>query len=280
MKHIIILTLFFTFLSNSLSAQRLTRQQVQDTISQIPAFSMYKDTYFISGVPFQTAITSETADVKYQISFRQLLTRQTLPLDSYLFLTYTQTAFWRIYSNSSPFEEINFNPGIQVGKPVFDQEDKLVGMAFLKAEHHSNGRESIYSRSWNHLAASYHAKIWEKTTVAVEAWFPFMYEKDNPDLMEYIGYGEVNLIQEIKQDRMSLELMLRKGWNWDTKGAIRMRFMYRPFGIRNLYVMAEWYNGYAENLINYDVFTNMVRVGMVLRSDELNFLKQSPAASQ
>ena len=239
---------------------------------------MYKHNYFISGIPVHTGISKRTADAKYQISFRQLLTRQTLPLDSYLFLTYTQKAFWNLYEFSSPFEEINFNPGIQLGKPVYDRRDKLIGMAFLKAEHHSNGRDSIYSRSWNHISLSFHASLLKNTTLALEAWFPFRYKKDNPDLMEYIGYGEINVLHEIRPDKISAELMVRKGWNWDWKGAIRLRFLYRPFELRSLYLMAEWYNGYAESLISYSDFKSMIRLGFVLRSDELNFLKRAPAS--
>ncbi len=235
---------------------------------------MYRDNFFISGVPLHTGISKETADAKYQISFRQLLTRQTLPFDSYLFLTYTQKAFWDVYRKSSPFEEINYNPGIQLGKPIFDRQDKLVGMAFLKAEHHSNGRDSIYSRSWNNISLAFHAQVWENTTIALETWFPFRYKKDNPDLMEYIGYGELHLLHEIKPDKLSIEFMFQKGWNFDLKGALRTRFLYRPFEIRNLYLMAEWYNGHGESLISYDDFKSMFRVGLLLRSDELNFLKQ------
>lgn len=268
---------FFLLLSSNLSAQKLTKEQVEDTISQIPAFSMYRDNYFISGVPLHTTISKETADAKYQISFRQLLTRQTLPLDSYLFLTYTQKAFWNVYSFSSPFQEINFNPGIQLGIPVFNREEKLAGMAFLKAEHHSNGRDSIYSRSWNKIALSFHTRIFNYTVIAVEGWLPFRYKEDNPDLMEYIGYGEVNILHDIKPDKIGVELMLRKSWEGEAKGALRLRFLYRPFEIRNLYLMAEWYNGYGESLISYDEFKSMLRVGFVLRSDELNFLKSAPA---
>lgn len=267
------LLLIFLVFCNNISAQRLSRQQVQDTISEIPAFSMYEDNFFITGVPLNKEISTETADAKYQISFRQLLTRKALPLDTYLFLTYTQKAFWNAYRFSSPFDEIIFNPGIHLSKPIFDSEDKIIGTAFLKAEHLSNGRDSIYSRSWNNVSLSFHARILKKTTVAVEAWLPFRHKEENPDLMDYLGYGEVNILQEFEQDKIEAELMLRKG---SEKGALRLRFFYRPFKIENLFLMAEWFNGYGEELISYDSFTNMVRVGLVLRAHELNFLKPAP----
>lgn len=80
----VLAVLFFTGKSY---AQQITREQVDDTISKIPSFSMYEDNYIISGIPLHEGIHKETADAKYQISFKQLLTRKTLPLDSYLFLT-------------------------------------------------------------------------------------------------------------------------------------------------------------------------------------------------
>lgn len=70
--------------------QRLTREQIEDTV--LPSFSIYKDNFFITGIPTHTGISKETADAKYQISFKQLLTRHTLPFDSQLFFIYTQKA--------------------------------------------------------------------------------------------------------------------------------------------------------------------------------------------
>lgn len=258
------------------SAQQLTRQQVSDTINKMPSLSMYEDNYMISGIPLHTGINEETADVKYQISFKQLLSRNAFPLQSYLFLTYTQTAFWNLYAFSSPFEDINFNPGIELGKAVFNQDDRLIGMAFLKAEHESNGRDSIYSRSWNNISLSFHASISDRTTLSLKGWFPFRYKDDNPDLLEYIGLGELNLFHDIKPHKVRFELMLRKGLNWEWKGAARSRIFYRPFQMRNHYLMLEWYVGQAETLIEYKETRSMIRFGFVFKSDEFNFLKPPP----
>lgn len=278
-KQFVSWTIFFLFaisFSSSVDAQQLTREQVMDTIYTMPAFSMYQDNYMISGIPLHRDIGSETADVKYQISFKHLLTRTVLPLDSYLFLTYTQTAFWNLYTFSSPFEDINFNPGVGLGKAVFDSDDRLVGMAFFKAEHESNGRDSIYSRSWNSISLNFRAHLTENTTISLKGWFPFIYKDDNPDLLDYIGLGEFNLYYHVKPKKLSLEVMLRKGLNWDWKGALRTRIAYRPFNMRNQYLMLEWFHGYGETLISYNQMRSMIRVGFVFKSDEFNFLKPPP----
>ena len=145
------LLLFIILCTSSikLQAQSRSREEIKDTIKTMPAFSIYQDNYFISGVPTNKEISKNNSDIKYQISFKQLVTRATLPFNSYLFLTYSQKAFWDVYKRSSPFAEVNFNPGVGLGKPVFNKNDKIVGLAEFKMEHESNGRDSIASRSWN-----------------------------------------------------------------------------------------------------------------------------------
>lgn len=251
-------------------AQQLTREQYRDTV--LPSFSIYRDNYFITGVPLHEGVSGETADVKYQISFKQLLTGNILPLNSSLFLSYTQKAFWNLYTFSSPFREINFNPGIGLERPVFNRKGYLTGIMELKLEHESNGRDSIYSRSWNNLSLTYHASLKKNMVLSVTGWLPFRYKGDNPELIDYIGYGEINFSYNITKNYI-LEFNLRKGWNLDLKGALRTRFFYRVSGKTNQYLMVEWYNGYAESLISFEEFRSMIRVGYVIKSLDLDLLK-------
>lgn len=261
----------FLFFTSNLHAQ--TREEINDTIEKMPLFSIHKDNYFISGIPTNTNVSKKTADAKYQISFKQLITRNTLPFETYLYLTYTQKAFWNIYEFSSPFQEINFNPGIALGKAIYKKNDELAGLAAIELEHESNGRDSIYSRSWNRVTFSYHTSLSPKTVLGVKAWVPFKYKDGNPELLEYVGPGEVTLSHEFKPDRLIFNLMLRKGLNWEWKGAIRSRIYYRPFKLSTLYLMLEWYSGHTESLINYKEFKSIVRFGFVIRSSELGILR-------
>lgn len=269
-----LLVLFFVLNAYKASGQGITRSSVDSLIGNAPAFSIHKDNYFISGIPLNEEITKRSADAKYQISFKQLMTRNTLPWDSYLFLTYTQKAFWNIYENSSPFQEINFNPSIGFGKPVYDQNDRIVGLASLMIEHESNGRDSIFSRSWNSVNLKYSLMLNSKTKLTAEAWLPFSYKKSNPDLMDYIGYSEINVEYDFVPERLIAELMLRKGVEWNWKGAYRARIFYRPFKMSNQYFMLEWFNGYSESLINYTKHVNMIRLGYVIKTDELRILER------
>jgi len=271
MKSILSFLLFILLLSSGTSfAQGYTKEELQDSI--MPSFTTYKDNYFITGVPLHTGISKHTADTKYQISFKQLLTRYDFPLNSALFLTYTQKAFWNIYEFSSPFQEINFNPGIGWGVPIFNRDGELSDLAELKVEHESNGRDSIYSRSWNKVSLSYHTKLSKRTLLSVTGWVPFAYKDDNSDLMDYIGYGEVNLTYDIKPEKLLLDLSARMGME-DWNGSFRSRLFYRVSKDTNQYLMLEWYNGYAESLLDYRQHKSMLRLGYVIKSSDMNILK-------
>ena len=60
----------------------------------------------------------------------------------------------------------NFHPTISLGKFVFKKNDELAGIATLSFEHESNGRDSIFSRSWNRLSLGYTTNIFKNTTAS------------------------------------------------------------------------------------------------------------------
>jgi len=259
----------------TVTAQNINRAKFRDSIRQTPYFSIYKDNYFISGVPTNRNIGSTTADAKYQISFKQVVTREKLPLDAYIYLTYTQKSFWNIYEDSFPFRDVNFNPSVAIAKPVFSKTDRLKGLISLSVQHESNGRDSIFSRSWNRVTFGYSTKVFKNTSAHFEAWIPFAYQNGNPDLLDYTGLAEINLEQEFIKDRFYANVMLRKGINFDEKGAVRSRIYYSPFkkNTANQYLMIEWYVGQAENLLLYQQSRSIIRIGYVIKTNEFNLFK-------
>ncbi|SDI53742.1 phospholipase A [Winogradskyella thalassocola] len=270
-----IVTLFIlvTFTTATVYSQAYTKEELQDSIATQPYFSIHKDNFLVSGVPTNKAINSATANAKYQISFKQILTRSKLPLDTYLFLTYTQKSFWNIYEDSFPFKDINFNPSIAIGKFFYDKENRLKGVGTLSFEHESNGRDSIASRSWNRINLEYTTGIYKNTVASFKAWLPFSYKEGNPDLLEYVGLGQINVSHTYQPDKLIFDLRLRKGLNFEGKGSVRARVYYNPFGnnISNQYLMLEWYVGQAEGLLNYQQSQSMIRIGYVIRTNEFRW---------
>lgn len=272
LNYILGLLLTLTSLQNAI-AQSITKKQTSKHLDTMPSFSIHKDNYFIGGIPTNTAIDEATADVKYQISFKQMITKNTLPWNTYLFATYSQKAFWHIFKKSSPFKEINFNPTLELGKPIF-KDSRLVGLATLGYNHNSNGRDGEESRSWNSINLSYSRALNDKTLLSGEAWAPFFYHTDNPDILDYEGLFKFKLDHEFS-DRFNGQVQVQKGLSWGWKGVIRTRLYYRPFKTHNQYLMVEWYAGHAESLIAYDDFRSRVRIGYVIKTNELEFLKKS-----
>ena len=65
--------------------------------------------------------------------------------------------------------------------------DKVVGVGFLQFEHESNGRDSIWSRSWNRITLQAIYEIDPHFTVQAKFWIPFALS-DNPHIVRYAGY--------------------------------------------------------------------------------------------
>ncbi|MDM8161151.1 phospholipase A [Labilibaculum sp. K2S] len=276
-KNVLLFGLFLVIctLFQKVNAQELTKEEFKDSIGKIPYFSIHKDNYFISGVPTNTSINRNTANAKYQISFKQMISRHIMPWDTYLFMTYSQTAFWDIYAESLPFKAIDFNPTISVGRAFFDKNHKLKGLGVLSLEHESNGRDSIFSRSWNRISVEYTTKVSSRISGKIKAWIPFGYKSGNPDILDYRGLGELELSYEAVPKQLYFEIMMRKGLKWEFTGTLRPRIYYNPFKNRsNQYLMLEWYVGQGEGLANYQKSVSMVRLGYVIKSNELNFLKR------
>jgi len=86
---IVIFSIIITFLFiNNLTCQSLTKENIKDSlINKMPSFSIYKDNYFITGVPTNITPTKYNADVKYQVSFKQLLFRKAFKLEKPVILT-------------------------------------------------------------------------------------------------------------------------------------------------------------------------------------------------
>lgn len=157
MKYLIYFLFILLFGKIPLQAQRekgekLLRDSVADDLGTIPAFTIYKDNYIITGTNFSGGkIDKYNSDAKFQISLRHRLYKSMLPWKVYLFFTYTQRSFWDIYRKSAPFTETNYNPTLGLGHN-FIKNKWIAGRVFLQFEHESNGRDSIWSRSWNKIS--------------------------------------------------------------------------------------------------------------------------------
>lgn len=236
---------------------------------RMPAFAVYRDTYFVTGVPLNKEITSNTADVTFQISIRQRLTKSVLPFKTFLYLTYTQKSFWNIYAESSPFKDTNYNPGVGLGKYIL-YKDRVVGAAFAQIKHESNGRDGDESRSWNYLSLSMKYYFNARFNLAGEVWVPYVDGGNNKDLLDYRGLGFLSINYTSNKHRwwLSADINPRKGFgNANTTLTAAFRMSDRS----NQYVFAKFYQGYGESLLDYDKYTMNFRVGICIKPNFYNF---------
>ncbi|WP_108822251.1 phospholipase A [Dysgonomonas sp. Marseille-P4361] len=235
---------------------------------KLPSFAVYKDTYFVSGIPLNEEITNESADATFQISIRQRLTKSVLPFKTFAYLTYTQKSFWDIYAESSPFRDTNYNPGIGLGKYLF-YNNKLVGAAFAQIRHESNGRDGDDSRSWNYLSLSMKYYFNTKLNIATELWVPYVDGGNNKDLLDYkgLGYISFNYMSDKSKWWLSADINPRRGFfNINTTLTAGFRISERS----NQYLFARFYQGYGESLLDYNKYTMNVRVGICIKPDFYN----------
>lgn len=229
-----------------------------------PYFGLYKDNYFTVGTSLGTKPTKDNSDVKFQISIAQRLTKSVLPWHTYIFLMYSQKTVWSVFKESMPMRDMNFNPGIGWTKPFFNK-DRYVGKLTLMLEHESNGRDGDQSRSWNKVSISGSVLIDEWIMVHGKFWIPIIDGMNNKDILSYSGIYQhgVEISTPDRKFIWDLTLVKRKGWNLNFNTSLE--FSWRVHKKSNQYLFVQYYNGYGENLLDYNQFRSRLRVGIVIK---------------
>lgn len=230
-----------------------------------PAFAVYRDNYFVTGIPLNKNVTNGTADAAFQISIRHRITKSILPFNTFAYLTYTQKSFWNIYAESSPFRDTNYNPGLGLGRYLF-HNNRLAGAAFLQLMHESNGRDGDDSRSWNYLSLSMKYYFNPRLNLFGEFWLPYVDGDNNKDLTDYrgLGYLSANYISNKHRWWLSAEINPRDGVeNINTTLTVAFRISEKA----NQYLFARFFQGYGESQKDYNTYVINIRVGICIKPD-------------
>jgi len=270
---------FFIFLgvlwmiSNLSYAQKNTKirsgQHKKDSIwvdvNSIPAFTIYKDNYFVTGTSFAGGkVNKYTSDAKFQISLRHRIYKGKLPYQLYLFLTYSQKSFWNLYRRSAPFADNDYNPTIGFGRN-FIRDGRLRGVGMLQFEHESNGRDSIWSRSWNKISLIGLYAIDNNFTVQAKLFIPVGVADENHNIVRYAGYGHIVGTYSSNNRRLSCSVMMIKRGGWNLNANWQLEVAYKIFPLDNQYFCMQFYNGYGESMLKYNHFSRYIRFGIVIK---------------
>lgn len=218
--------------------------------------------------PFQ-AVEPDTdfqhQELKYQISLRVPIWNRMFGKNGDLWFGYTQKSYWQAYHwrRSSPFRETNYEPEVAL---TFHTDFDLLGLHHrlltFGFAHQSNGRNEPLSRSWNRLWASF---VLDRGNVvmALKPWYriPEDERDDNPDIANYAGRIEWQLAY--KNGKQVYTFNLRNNLRVpDNRSGYEIGWSF-PIGKR-IKGLAQFTNGFGDSLIDYNVRTRRVGIGVVV----------------
>ncbi|PHR56196.1 MAG: hypothetical protein COA44_08890 [Arcobacter sp.] len=231
--------------------------------------------------PIPSDITySENVEAQFQLSLKKQISYDFFGLNEFIYFAYTQKVWWQIYADSAPFRETNYLPEFFMTVPSSFKMDEAIGLKAIKYGfiHESNGQEGYRSRSWNRV---YLTGMWQwgNLFAATRAWYrlnenekPADYDSlgpiganskgdDNPDIAEYLGYGDIRL--SYLNGKSQYEVLLRNNLrlNSQNKGAIEFSWSYPFFDSPNTFWYIKLFNGYGESLIDYDNEVTKASIG-------------------
>ena len=232
--------------------------------------TFYRENYFITGFTEQT-------QVKFQFSAKYDL----WPNEGQhaVYFAYTQLSLWNLYDLSSPFAETNYAPElfyIYFHHP--GRYEPPPGCAFFHErggyEHVSNGEAGARSRGWNLIYAESRFACYGAEhnfgLATLKAWFPFD-KGDNPNIADYLGYGELQLAYGDEGGNRwygdyGISAALRKGTVTFWSGSLEVDVKFRPQVFRysrfTPWLYAQFFTGYGQTLLTYNVTTTSFRVGI------------------
>ncbi|ACN14146.1 PldA [Desulforapulum autotrophicum HRM2] len=216
----------------------------------------------------------QKSEATFQLSFKTKLWEDIGGKNNVdLWLGYTQRSFWQVYNvdQSSPFRETNYEPELLLNLPM---ELNVLGMTLrtinFGMNHQSNGRAESLSRSWNRIVANFGFErkglfsTHDSLVVELKSWYRIPEDSesdDNPDIEDYLGYGEIRTSYFWKNYRYSM--MVRNNLDDDeNRGAIQLDWSF-PLNNR-ISGYLQYYLGYGESLLDYNHSVNRVGLGFIL----------------
>jgi phospholipase A1 len=214
----------------------------------------------------------QRSEIKFQMSFKFPIGPALWDGRLRFYGAYTHQSWWQAYNSraSAPFRETNHEPELFAVMPL-SLNPWGVDAAFLTLglSHQSNGQSGLRSRSWNRVYANLALEkgAW---VVALKPWLRLPEDEkenpndpkgdDNPDIEQFTGHFELGLFRRYEQGS-SLSLIVRHNFS-SHKGALQLGYSY-PLNKRfKGYV--EFFDGYAESLIDYNHHGTRLGIGILL----------------
>ncbi len=235
-------------------------------------YNRHYSTYLHDNLP---STYDDTTEVEFRLSIQKILSYNLLGFNEYLSLGYTQQVWWQAYSDSAPFRETDYTPEIFLTFPTpynIDRNSNLKAIQF-GFRHQSNGQEGYRSRSWNRIFLS-SLWQWDNLFLKAQAWYRIPENKkseayyngtdpnskgdDNPDIEDYLGYGDIEIKYLYKESQFALKLRNNLKAN-SNKGSIQLDYSKPVNNSKTTYWYIKAFKGYGESLIDYN--RNVSKIG-------------------
>ena len=237
-----------------------------DIMTHRSNFLMYSYNGDPNQKPFEGIIEDpdpvDDSEMVFQVSFKMPLAQKLFDTNTDLYGAFTSKSWWQLFNDkfSSPFRETNYEPELFVrhygGPEILGLQ--VAGWDF-GFNHQSNGREQELSRSWNRIMGQVAFDLGD-ITAALRVWHRLSESEeddDNPAMWRYYGYGDLKLAYA--PNRNTFTLMLRQGTQ---NGAVDFTWSYPV--TRFIRAYAQYFDGYGESLLDYNVHTRRVGIGIAL----------------
>ncbi|KUI96645.1 phospholipase A [Vibrio sp. MEBiC08052] len=215
-------------------------------------------------------------EAKFQISFKMPISSHLIGDTGDLYFAYTNQSWWQVYNrgSSSPFREIVHEPELFM---QFDNDWKIGNLTnslwLFGINHQSNGQSGSLSRSWNRVYGQMVFDDGGPLALSLKTWWRIPERDkssptdtsgdDNPDIRHYMGNFEFVSLYGAGQHRFTL--LLRDNLEKNNRGALRLSWSYPILKeANNLRFYMQYFNGYGESLVDYNVHTQRIGIGIAL----------------
>ncbi len=256
----VILTLFFVnsctpvFAAEGVTTNTADRLDHEDE----SVLQRHQPFYFVYGEPLS----------KLQLSFKSPAIRH-VPL----YFGYTQFMFWELREDSKPFRDLTYNPEL-----FYRWSPKntgwLTSIDFGLHGHVSNGKEGVDSRSYDkhylRLNFEREGRRW-LTRFSLQGAYLYNFDPTNKDIQDYIGpiNATISFVQLFDSwiDKSEVAFSASPGGKFSTRwdrGGYQLSWSFRLGGIDLVPAFyMQYYYGYAETLLNYNVDVREFRGGVI-----------------
>ncbi len=269
---------------------RLTSEgdwDITDIETYQPNYLMITSTDNVNDTP-TTPTRSNTADrdlsrqdLKFQLSLKSELMHN-IPLirdlpfvtSSRLWGAYTQQSYWQIFNSahSRPLRENDYQPEIILSLGVDNEKDGvkktyIPRMLNLGVTHQSNGQSNPLSRSWNRVYVEGGWELTDRLSLSLRPWWRIPEgnkNDDNPDIVKYMGYGDMTLRWETESHKTAVSMLLRNNLRSDNKGFAQLDLQQRVFNNPYIKLHVMLSSGYGETLLDYNHSQNIFGFGISL----------------